>query len=53
MDPWVRPEEAVRIYESLKGPKTLHLFRGLTHEPLSRRRPDEWRGVVAAFLEAL
>jgi len=50
-DHWVTPGETRAIFEALRGPKSLHLFAGVGHEALLRRRPDEWRAVVGAFLD--
>lgn len=49
-DPWVRPEEARAIFGALRGPKTLKFFAGVEHDSCLRRRPDEWKPAVAAFL---
>jgi uncharacterized protein len=50
-DRWVTPAETRAIYESLRGPKSLHLFAELGHVAFMRQRPDEWRAVIGGFLD--
>lgn len=50
-DEWVRVEEARAIFDALPAPKTLHFFGGVGHDSGLRNRPDEWKAVVAEFLE--
>ena len=52
-DEYVRPEEARSIFEALTGPKTLRFFAGVGHDSCLRRRPDEWKAAVSAFLDQL
>jgi alpha-beta hydrolase superfamily lysophospholipase len=49
-DEYVRPEEARSIWGGLRGPKTLRFFQGVGHDSCLRRRPDEWKSAVSAFL---
>jgi alpha-beta hydrolase superfamily lysophospholipase len=49
-DPWVTPEESRAIFNGLRGPKTLKLFSGVAHDSCLRRRPDDWKRTVSAFL---
>lgn len=50
-DPWVRPDEALAVFDALKGPKTLKLVAGVGHDSCLRRRPGEWKRAVAEFLD--
>jgi hypothetical protein len=50
-DEYVTPEEALSIFEALRGPKTLRFFPGVGHDSCLRRRPDEWKSVVSHFLD--
>jgi alpha-beta hydrolase superfamily lysophospholipase len=52
-DPWVRPEDARAVFDSLRGPRTLKFLEGVGHDAGLRRRPAEWRAAVAAFLDGV
>lgn len=51
-DPWVRPDEARRIYAALAGPKRMRVFGGAGHGAYADLRPDAWRADVEAFLRS-
>ena len=53
VDRWVTAAETKAIFESLRGPKTLHLFAGVGHEAFLRRHPGEWRAAVTGFLDRI
>jgi uncharacterized protein len=49
-DPWVTIEEAQAIFDRLRGPKQMKIFRGLQHQSFLNARPAEWRLSVSSFL---
>ena len=48
-DPWVSVTEARSIYDRLRGPKELKLFRGLGHQSFLSARRADWKKTVAGF----
>jgi hypothetical protein len=50
-DPFVKPVETTRIFDGLRGDKTLRMFDGVGHQSLLRAQPAAWREAVGAFLE--
>jgi uncharacterized protein len=51
-DPNVSTEQTAAIFKSLAGPKALHTFAGLAHEPYLGRHPAEWQAEVSQFLDS-
>lgn len=45
-DPRVTVSEVTRVYDSIAGPKEMHIFDGLEHESYAQVRPDEYRQVI-------
>jgi alpha-beta hydrolase superfamily lysophospholipase len=48
-DPWVSVAEARSIFDRLRGPKQLKLFRGLGHQSFLLARRADWKRTVAEF----
>src|SRR5262249_49558811 len=46
-DPRVTPAEAQAVHASLAGPKRLHVFEGLGHQPYVAARQEEWKRQAA------
>jgi alpha-beta hydrolase superfamily lysophospholipase len=49
-DPHVSGEQIASIYANLAGPKQLHVFEGLGHEPYVPKKAGEWKECVGKFL---
>jgi len=52
-DPRVSVAEVRRVHGALRGPRQLYIFEGLTHESYIQARPEEYRRVVAQWIEGL
>ena len=52
-DPWVKPDEARRVAEAMRGPTQCHIFRDGAHEGYWRDVPDEYRRTVSEWVAAL
>ena len=50
-DAWVRPDELCAVAAGLSGPTDVVLMKGVGHESLLGRRPEEWRAAVRALLD--
>jgi alpha-beta hydrolase superfamily lysophospholipase len=48
----VRAPEIEAVYRALSTEKHLHVFDGLGHESFAAVRPDEWKAVLASFLQS-
>jgi alpha-beta hydrolase superfamily lysophospholipase len=48
----VRYAEVEAVYRALPGEKQMHVFEGLGHESYAAARPEEWKSLVAAFLQS-
>jgi alpha-beta hydrolase superfamily lysophospholipase len=49
-DPNVSVDQTAAIVQALGGPKVLHTFAGLGHEPYLLKRSAEWKDEVGRFL---
>jgi alpha-beta hydrolase superfamily lysophospholipase len=47
----VTMEQAESIFHVLPGPKEMEVFQGVGHESYVVRQPDQWREVIARFLD--
>jgi alpha-beta hydrolase superfamily lysophospholipase len=48
----VRAPEIEAVHRALPGETRLHVFDGLGHESFAAQRPDEWKAVLASFLQS-
>jgi alpha-beta hydrolase superfamily lysophospholipase len=52
-DPWVTHADAQRVFDGLRGPKTLKFFRGLGHGSCLAWEPAEWKSAVMEAVSPL